>query len=128
MDDPSYAPPHAPHLVYHLPYAAPAAPAPAPPSLASDLRGSGVRMFVAFVSLASGQIILGEPDPARVVRRAAVGATMTELAGSLVRWAQQEAPLDAPLDVTILASYGPRELEAIERVVRTARLGNRQGG
>jgi len=139
MDDPTLgayhapaAPEHwAPHLAYHFPPAMPAASPAAPaagPGIAAELRGSGLRMFVAFVSLATGQIIIGEADTSRVVRRAAVGAAMTEVTGALLRWAQRSAPLDAPLDLILLASYGPRELDAIARTVETALLQNRPGG
>lgn len=105
-----------------------AVPAPARPvTLAEELRGSGLRMTVAFGSLAAGQVILGEQDASRILRRASVGAVAAEVGGFFVRWVQRSARLDAPLDATLLASYGERELALIADTVDLALLRNRIG-
>jgi hypothetical protein len=102
-------------------------PATPPPTLASELRGSSVRMLVAFGSLSAGQVALGERDPGHVIRRAAVGAALTEVTPHVLRWVSQWFDLNAPLDATILASYGPVELERLYALVQTALLQNRRG-
>ncbi len=90
-----------------------------------EARASSLRLLVTFNSLSFGQIVMGERDAAAVVKRAAVGAALTEGTARFIQFAQSMADLDAPIDPLILASYGERELTRIRDQLLAARLAGR---
>lgn len=96
-----------------------------PSNPVKDLRTSGIRVTVAFGSLLAGQVILGERNIHHAIRRAAVGAGLTELTSQVLRLAQSETDLDKLLDPLMLASYGETALAAFVAELRAASLRNR---
>lgn len=68
---------------------------------------------------------MGERDASAIVKRAAVGAGLTEATARFIQFAQAMADLDAPIDPLILASYGERELTRIRDELTAARLASR---
>ena len=77
---------------------------------------------MSFTGLATGQLLLGETDAAKAIRRAAVGATIAEGTARFLQYAQREGDLSRPLDPLLLASYGERELQKFADLVVAAQI------
>ena len=77
------------------------------------IRVSFARFLVTCGSLAAGQVLLVENDARKVVSRALLGGTITELTAAALRFSQERAERAVQIDPTWLASYGTVELRRI---------------
>ncbi len=86
------------------------------------VRVSAARFVVTSGSIAAGQIIFGESDVPKIVKRSVVGALITEATAFSLRVAQDMAAREQVPDLLWLASCGPEEVARMYRAFLEVRL------